>query len=102
MTIDNKLTWTKHISELKKGFANKLNLIKRSPFLPRNSLLDLFLKSFYPRLHMRYQFRGGGGGGRKGVVQIKTLNKNLIIWNLYIVGPLEPYIISLATCPLRM
>ena len=32
VTIDNKLTWTKHISELKRGFVNKLNLIKRSRF----------------------------------------------------------------------
>ena len=34
VTIDNKLTWTKHISELKRMFVNKLNLIKRSRFLP--------------------------------------------------------------------
>ena len=43
-TIDNKLTWSKHISELKKGFVKKLNLIKRGRFSPRNSLLDLYLK----------------------------------------------------------
>ena len=41
VTIDNKLTWPKHISELKKGFVNKVDLIKRSRFLHRNSLLDL-------------------------------------------------------------
>ena len=34
VTIDNKLTWTKQILELKKGFVNKLNLIKRSRFYP--------------------------------------------------------------------
>ena len=43
-TIDNKLTWSKHISEFKRGFVNKLNLIKRGRFSPRNSLLDLYLK----------------------------------------------------------
>ena len=43
-TIDYKLTWSKHISELKRGFVNKLNLIKRGRFSPRNSLLDLYLK----------------------------------------------------------
>ena len=47
VTIDNKLTWTKHISELKRGFVNKLNLIKRSRFLPRNSLLDLYFKVIF-------------------------------------------------------
>ena len=35
-------------SELKRGFVNKLNLIKRSRFLPRNSLLDLYFKVFLP------------------------------------------------------
>ena len=48
VTIYNKLTWTKHISELKRGFVNKLNLIKRSRFLPRNSLLDLYFKVILP------------------------------------------------------
>ena len=48
VTIDNKLTWTKHISELKRGFVNKLNLNKRSRFLPRNSLLDLYFKVILP------------------------------------------------------
>ena len=48
VTIDNKLTWTKHISELQRGFVNKLNLIKRSRFLPRNSLLDLYFKVNLP------------------------------------------------------
>ena len=48
VTIDNKLTWTKHILELKRGFVNKLNLIKRSRFLPRNSLLDLYFKVILP------------------------------------------------------
>ena len=46
--LDNKLTWTKHISELKRGFLNKLNLMKRSRFLPRNSLLDLYFKVILP------------------------------------------------------
>ena len=48
VTIDNRLTWSKHILELKRGFVNKLNLIKRSRFLPRNSLLDLYFKVILP------------------------------------------------------
>ena len=42
VTIDDKLTWTQHIPEVKKSFVNKLNLLKRSSFLPRNILLDLY------------------------------------------------------------
>ena len=87
VTIDNKLAWTKHISELKRGFVNKLILIKSSRFLPRNSLLDLYFKI----VHMRYQFGGVG--------QIRT---NLILWNPYIIGLLELYITSHGTCPLWM
>ena len=48
VTIDNKLMWTKHISELKRGFVNKLYLIKRSRFLPTNSLLALYFKVILP------------------------------------------------------
>ena len=33
---------------LKRGFVNKLNLIKRSRFLLRNSLLDLYFKVILP------------------------------------------------------
>ena len=41
VTMDDKLTWAQHISELKKSFGNKLNLLNRSSFLPRSILLDL-------------------------------------------------------------
>ena len=44
VTIDDKLTWAQHISEVKKSLVNKLNLLKRSSFLPRNILLDLYFK----------------------------------------------------------
>ena len=91
VTIDNRLTWSKHILELKRGFVNKLNLIKRSRFLPRNSLLDLYFKVILPSVTYALPIWG--------VVQIKM---NLILWNLYIAGLLELYITSRATCPLRM
>jgi len=35
VTIDDKHTWAQHISEVKKYFVNKLNLLKRSSCLPR-------------------------------------------------------------------
>ena len=44
VTIDNKLTWSRHIQGVKKAFVNKLNLIKRSRFLPKSMLLDLYFK----------------------------------------------------------
>ena len=45
VTIDNKLTWPQRILEVKKSFVNKLNLLKRSSFLPRNILLDLYIET---------------------------------------------------------
>ena len=59
VTIDNKLTLTKHLSELKRGFVNKINLIKRSRFLPRNSLLDLCFKIILPSVTYELPIWGG-------------------------------------------
>ena len=42
--IDDKLSWCKHISEVKKGFLNKLSVLKRSRFLPKSMQLDLYFK----------------------------------------------------------
>ena len=44
VTIEDKLIWAQHIFEVKKSFVNKLNLLKRSSFLPRNILLDYYSK----------------------------------------------------------
>ena len=48
VTIDNKLNWIQHIMEVKKGFVCKLNMLKRSRFLPKQSLLDLYFKVIFP------------------------------------------------------
>ncbi len=59
VTIDNKLTWSRHILEVKKAFALKLNLIKRSRFLPRNMLLDLYFKIILPGVTYALPIWGG-------------------------------------------
>ena len=41
VTIDDRLSWS---NDVKKCFVNKLNLLKRSLFLGRESLLDLHSK----------------------------------------------------------
>ena len=48
MTVDEKLTWTPHMLELKKSFAKKLGLLKKSIFLPRNVRQDLYFKVISP------------------------------------------------------
>ena len=48
VTIDNKLTWSQHIFEVKENFVNKLNLLKRISFLPRYVLLDVYFKIIVP------------------------------------------------------
>ena len=46
MTVDEKLTWTPHMLELKKSFAKKLGLLKKSRFLPRVFVRISVLRSF--------------------------------------------------------
>ena len=48
VTIDNKLAWSQHVFEVKKSFVNKLNLLKRSSFLPPNILVDLYFEIILP------------------------------------------------------
>lgn len=44
MAVDDKLSWLPHVQELKKSFANKLNSLKKSDFLPRSVRFDFILK----------------------------------------------------------
>ena len=48
VTVDNKLTWSPHLLEVKKSFANKLNLLKKSRFLPRSVLEKFYLCVILP------------------------------------------------------
>ena len=48
VTLDDRLSWVHHLTDLKKNFVNKLKLLKRSSFLSRNDLLDLYFKIILP------------------------------------------------------
>ena len=48
ITFIDRLSWVHYLIDLKKNFVNKLNLLKRSSFLSRNALLDLFFKIILP------------------------------------------------------
>ena len=48
VTIDDRLSWSHHLTDVKKNFVNKLNLLKRSKFLSRNALLDFYFKIILP------------------------------------------------------
>ena len=43
VTIDERLSWSRHLTDVKKNFVNKLNLLKRSSFLSSNALLDFYI-----------------------------------------------------------
>ena len=45
--------------EVKKGFVNKLNILKRSQFLPGQILLDLYLKVILPSVTYALPVWGG-------------------------------------------
>ena len=38
LTVDHKLTWEAHVMDVKESFATKLDLLKRSRFLPKSGL----------------------------------------------------------------
>ena len=50
MTVNDKLNWISHTLDLKKRLANKLDLLKRSRFLPRNTRKDLYFKVIIPSI----------------------------------------------------
>jgi len=60
MTVDEKLTWTPHMLELKKSFAKKLGILKKSRFLPRNVPLDLYFKIIVPSVTYGLVLWGSG------------------------------------------
>ena len=53
-TVDNKLSWVPHMLDLKKSFAKKLDLIRRSRFLPKKSL-DLLKQADWHPLGYSYK-----------------------------------------------
>lgn len=59
MTIDHKLGWSTHIKELKKSFSDKLSLIKKSRFLPKQDLLNLYFKVIIPAVTYGISICGG-------------------------------------------
>ena len=48
VTVDDKLTWTPHLIEVKKSFANKLNLLRKSRFLPKSVLEKFYFSVILP------------------------------------------------------
>ena len=48
VTVDNRLTWSPHLSEVKKSFANKLNLLRKSKFLPKSVLGQFYFSVILP------------------------------------------------------
>ena len=48
ITVDDKLSWEPHILDLKKSFAKKLHLIRRSRFLPKDVLTNFYFKVILP------------------------------------------------------
>ena len=44
VTIDDRLSWSHYLTDIKKNLVHKLNFLKRSSFLCRKALLDLYSK----------------------------------------------------------
>ena len=48
VAIDDRRSWSHHLTDVKENFVNKVNFLKRSSFLSRNALLDLHFKIILP------------------------------------------------------
>ena len=48
--MDDRLTWSPHLSKLKKSFANKLNLLRKAKFLPKSVLEQFYFSVILPEL----------------------------------------------------
>ena len=51
MTVDDNLTWVPHVLDLKKSFASKLELLKRSRFLPKDVLKKFYFIVILPSIN---------------------------------------------------
>ena len=83
ITFDDRLSWVHHLTDLKKNFVNKVNLLKRSSFLSRNALLDLYFKIILPSV--LYGLVVWGGCSSTDLLQsLKLLHRRAarIIYNL--------------------
>ena len=51
MTVDDNLTWVPHVLDPKKSFVNKLELLKRSSFLPKDILMKFYFSVILPSIN---------------------------------------------------
>lgn len=51
ITVDHNLTWTPHVLDLKKNLANKLELLKRSRFSPKDVLKKFYFSVILPSIN---------------------------------------------------
>ena len=58
VTVDDNLTWVPHVLDLKKSFASKLELLKRSRFLPKDVLKKIYFSVILPSINYGLVFWG--------------------------------------------
>ena len=58
--VDHRLTCIPHVLEIKKNFATKLDLLKRSRFLPTKFLLGFYFKVILPSVQYGLILWGAG------------------------------------------
>ena len=71
--IDDQLNWSKHVSVVKKGFVDMLTLLKRTKFLPKNMLLDLYFRVIMPLIVYGISV-WGGLTNKEGFKALETLH----------------------------
>ena len=86
VTIDDRLSWSHHLIDVKMNFVHELNPLKWSSFLRRNALLDLYFKIilYYHQFYMDWSLGAAA--------LLLTFN---ILWKYLTLGQPEYY----TTCP---
>ena len=78
--VDDKLSWIPHMLKLKKNFSNKLDLLKRSRFLPRKVLLRFYFSVILPSV--KYGIVLWGSSTNSDLVNSLHCRAARIIFNL--------------------
>ena len=71
--VDDRLNWSKHVNNVKKGFFNNLNLLKRSRFPPKIMLLYLYFRVIMPSIVYSIPV-WGGLTNREGLNALEALH----------------------------
>ena len=80
--IDNRLSWSVHLSSIKKHFTQKVGALKRMRILPKQSIEELYFKSILPSITCSISVWGNCPPFPMNSLNLICVRASLIINNL--------------------